>query len=498
MNRVTHLCFVSLACLLLSSGHLAQAQTTAFTYQGRLTEAGSPANGNYDIRIQLYDAQTGGNVICGAQGSPNVSVVNGVFTLQLDFGSEACFPFGSNRYLEVAVRPTGSPNPHTILSPRQQILSVPYTLKSLKAQDANNATNAQLATNALSLGGFGASLYLRTNGDGSALTNLNAGGITSGTLSEARLSSNIARLDAANQTFTGNTFFGGNVGIGTSTPPQTKLTVQTPTNNYGLTHTDGTISLSSFVGPGQAGSPAGGWFGTQSNHPLHFYINNSQPSMTIDTFGRVKLGQTSLFLQPARLTVLGDFFTGVAVYGYSENGRAIFGESGVGTGYAGYFAGDVHVVGRFSTGLLIDGGSNHVCYVGNGTLSQCSSSLRYKKDLQPFAEGLSFIKQLRPISYRWKSSDAADVGFAAEDVEKIDPRFVTYNQEGEVEGVKYDRLSVVFVNAFKEQQQQINAQRTLLEQQQTLIKHQQRHIDALTKVICQLQPQAAICQEAKQ
>jgi hypothetical protein len=42
------------------------AQATAFTYQGRLTDAGNPANGNYDLRFQLYDAPTGGNVIGGA------------------------------------------------------------------------------------------------------------------------------------------------------------------------------------------------------------------------------------------------------------------------------------------------------------------------------------------------------------------------------------------------------------------------------------------------
>jgi hypothetical protein len=76
----------------------------------------------------------------------------------------------------------------------------------------------------------------------------------------------------------------GNVGIG-STAPQTKLEVVTATNNYGLSHTDGTTRISSFVGPGQAGTP-GSWFGTQSNHPLRFYTNG-QLNMTIDTNGNV-------------------------------------------------------------------------------------------------------------------------------------------------------------------------------------------------------------------
>jgi len=32
------------------------AQTTAFTYQGRLTDAGTPPTGNYDFQFTLYDA----------------------------------------------------------------------------------------------------------------------------------------------------------------------------------------------------------------------------------------------------------------------------------------------------------------------------------------------------------------------------------------------------------------------------------------------------------
>ncbi len=49
------------------------------------------------------------------------------------------------------------------------------------------------------------------------------------------------------------------------------------------------------------------------------------------------------------------------------------------------------------------------------------------------------------------------------------------------------RLSVVFVNAFKEQQAQI-------ETQQQRIKQQQQQIDGLKKIVCGLQPQAEICQ----
>ena len=34
----------------------AQTLSTAFTYQGRLTEAGNPGNGPYDFKFKLFDA----------------------------------------------------------------------------------------------------------------------------------------------------------------------------------------------------------------------------------------------------------------------------------------------------------------------------------------------------------------------------------------------------------------------------------------------------------
>ena len=87
------------------------------------------------------------------------------------------------------------------------------------------------------------------------------------------------------------TYNNGNVGIGTISPTQ-KLTLQTATANYGFVQTDGTITVGSWVGTGGF-SPAGGWYGTQSNHPLHLFVNNGSPSLTISTTGSVGIGTTN-------------------------------------------------------------------------------------------------------------------------------------------------------------------------------------------------------------
>src|SRR5438552_1905395 len=65
------------------------AQSTAFTYQGKLTDAGNPAQGNYDLQFKLFDTVTVGT---GAQQGATlvrtpVAASAGVFTVQLDFGA---------------------------------------------------------------------------------------------------------------------------------------------------------------------------------------------------------------------------------------------------------------------------------------------------------------------------------------------------------------------------------------------------------------------------
>ena len=96
-----------------------------------------------------------------------------------------------------------------------------------------------------------------------------------------------------------------------------------------------------------------------------------------------------------------------------------------------------------------------------------------------------------------------DLGFGAEDVEQIDPLLVTYNKEGQVEGVKYDRINVVLVNAIKEQQQQINAQQKQIGELQVELKRrrqrdeqlqqQQSQINGLKKLVCGTKPTSAPC-----
>src|SRR5438128_3374912 len=152
-QRSAYCLLVAFGCAWLLAANVS-AQTTAFTYQGRLTDGGTPANGNYDLQFTLWDSASGGSQIGSTQALPAVQVSGGVFAVTLDFGANA-FP-GANRFLEISARLSGA-NSFTLLLPRQSITSTPYAVRS------GNATLADTATNATQLGGVGASQYVQTN-----------------------------------------------------------------------------------------------------------------------------------------------------------------------------------------------------------------------------------------------------------------------------------------------------------------------------------------------
>ncbi|MEQ1641888.1 MAG: tail fiber domain-containing protein [Pyrinomonadaceae bacterium] len=140
-----------------------------------------------------------------------------------------------------------------------------------------------------------------------------------------------------------------------------------------------------------------------------------------------------------------------------------------------------NLIGIVDLGTLGAAGSQSICRNASGQISTCSSSLRYKTNLNRYGFGLNLIKQLKPITFDWKDGGMHDLGLGAEDVAAIEPLLVTHNSKGEVEGVKYDRIGVVLVNAVKEQQQ--------------TIERQQKQIEALKALVCNSNRDAAFCKE---
>lgn len=188
-------------------GLTARSQPTAITYQGRLNNGSNPANGVYDLRFSILDAEKGGNIVGGPITNAGTVISNGLFAATLDFGAGP-FLSGSSRWLEIGVRPSGTGIFVTLL-PRQLLTTAPFAAYADAAASAGTASN------------LAPGIALIGNGNG--LTNLNGVNIALGTIGSNQLDA--ATWQAATAAHTNaiqaigdQRYAGANLGHGWVTP----------------------------------------------------------------------------------------------------------------------------------------------------------------------------------------------------------------------------------------------------------------------------------------
>ncbi len=136
---------------------------TEFSYQGRLLAGGSAASGPHDLQFSLFDAESGGVQVGGTICVDDVHIVDGLFSVELDFG--AGMFNGNARWIEIAVRTDNTPGNcaaglYAVLAPRQPLSAAPYALYALGGPGGG--------------GGF-------WSASGTSIFNNNAGGVGVGT-----------------------------------------------------------------------------------------------------------------------------------------------------------------------------------------------------------------------------------------------------------------------------------------------------------------------------
>ena len=81
MRSGNYVRFILLIVMLIICAAIVNAQSTEFTYQGRLLFGDVTANGNYDFEFALFDSDAGGSQLGSTFPLSAVSVNNGHFTI---------------------------------------------------------------------------------------------------------------------------------------------------------------------------------------------------------------------------------------------------------------------------------------------------------------------------------------------------------------------------------------------------------------------------------
>ncbi|MCP9761662.1 tail fiber domain-containing protein [Lacihabitans soyangensis] len=129
--------------------------------------------------------------------------------------------------------------------------------------------------------------------------------------------------------------------------------------------------------------------------------------------------------------------------------------------------------GNFGIGIAIP--TERLNVVGNGLFTgtvcasnvTCPSDVRFKKNFRPLDNAMAQVMQVQGVRYDWRKdefpehnfSDKNQMGFVAQDLEKLFPEMVVTDSKG-YKSVDYARITPLLVEALKEQQKIIDEMKT--------------------------------------
>lgn len=407
------------------------------TYQGRLLEAGAAADGVYDITFSLWDASAGGSLVSGPVVLQDVPVESGLFTVSLDFGAET---FGSgSRWLEIEVAGTA-------LSPRQAVTRAPYAIQT-RGMFVNEADTF------LGIGRDGQVTTAERFGVQSPAGDNQYGGMYVGTDGEGGWpfygysTNGLARMwtyyDATTERWHVNNGGNrltvtrdGNVGIGTQTPSR-PLVVESNSANQVI------IAQST-----QTGSP------------------------TVIAASQIDGNEATAILG---FTLEGTAGQGVWGVTYNTNG----------IGVRGTAAGSASVVYGVVGEAFSSSGFDFYAQ-GSGMNYGAESSARWKHDVEPIGGALAMLDKVRGVRFVWDEDHggAHDIGFIAEEVGRVLPEIVAYEDNGiDAIGMDYSKMSVLLVAAVKELREQKDAEIESLRAQNEELQQRLERVEAALAVL---------------
>ena len=118
-----------------------------------------------------------------------------------------------------------------------------------------------------------------------------------------------------------------------------------------------------------------------------------------------------------------------------------------------------YIAGVYATNVT---GGAPVVVNSLGQIGVVSSSRRYKEDIRSMGETSDRLLALRPVTFRYKKADEKgqkpeQYGLIAEEVAKVMPELVVYNEKGQPETVAYQALTPLLLNELQREHRQVEA-----------------------------------------
>ena len=455
---------------------IAQAQTTEFSYQGSLKDGANSANGNHDFEFALFDAVSGGSQLGSTITLTNITVTNGVFAVQLNFGGNFT---GTNRFLEIRVRQSGG-GAFTTLNPRQIVTSSPYSIRSLNATTADTATTATNATN------FSGNLSGDVSGTQSATVINTVGGQSAANVASATQSINTATSANtpntlvrrnANGDFSANIISAARYNIGGSrvlSVPGVQNTFVGINAGTALTSGDSNSFFGNFAGFTNTFGGSNSFFGYLAGFSNNGFSNSffgvaAGDENTTGSFNSF----VGAFAGTSNTTGRENSFVG-AFAGHRNT-------TGFNNSFVGNIAGGNNTTGSNNTiiGNLANVGSSDLTFataLGSGAVVNTSNTIVLGRSADTV-----LAPNLLQVNVLGAAGSTSLCRNALNQISTCIPGHLPEKGSNE---------NAATLTALREQLKQ---QQELLDKQQSEIKRQQVEFDALKKFVCLQNPTAELC-----